>query len=236
MRNLFSLGAGLIFLWNCCAVCGADNELSPQEKAAGWKLLFDGRTTKGWHSFKKTTFPSQGWVVEQGCLKHLDKGGGGDLLSDETFEEFELTWEWKIAPKANSGVKYFVSEKRSSALGHEFQMIDDYQGRDGKPVLNKNCTGSFYDVLPPVKNNTKPAGEWNQSRIVVKGNQVEHWLNGEKVLSYELGSEALQAALSKSKFRAVADFGKRIKGSILLQDHGGEVWFRNIKIRDLSGQ
>ena len=208
------------------------NTLTAAEQQEGWTLLFDGRTADGWHSFKKTTFPAKGWVIEEGCLKHLDKAGGGDLISEGEFEEFDLTWEWKIAPRANSGLKYFVTDKRASALGHEYQMIDDgpNSARGGL-----QATASFYEVVPaPAALKLNPPGQWNQSRVLVRGQHVEHWINGAKVVEYELGSDAIKAAVARSKFKGVADFGTRVKGHILLQDHGGEVCFRSIKLRNLA--
>jgi hypothetical protein len=203
------------------------NELTPQERSTGWKLLFDGKTIKGWRNFKKTTFPQKGWVVEDGWLKHVAKAGGGDIITDEAFDDFELQWEWRMPAKANSGLKYFITEERSEGVGHEYQMIDDSIVNHGKGL-----TASFYDVLPPEKKTAlKPMGEINHSRIVVKGNHVEHWLNGEKVLVYELGSDQVLQAVAKSKFKKVPDFGKKIRGHILLTDHQDEASFRNIKIR-----
>jgi hypothetical protein len=210
------------------------NQLSTQEKADGWKLLFDGQTPRGWHSFKRTSFPTNGWVVEDGWLHCLGKTGG-DVLSDGAYDQFDLQWEWKIEPAGNSGLKYFVLESRSSALGHEYQMLDDEKNPDGKVAQGKHVTASFYDVLKPTAPPpTKPVGEINQSRILVKGNHVEHWLNGVKVLEYECGSQIVKDAVDRSKFGNVPGFGERVKGHLLLQDHHSQVWFRNIKIRDLS--
>ena len=215
------------------AVSGATtNQLTEEEKAGGWKLLFDGTTTHGWHSFKKETFPAKGWLVEDGWLHGLGKGGG-NILSDAEFDQFELQWEWKQAPAGNSGLKYFVLETRNSPLGHEYQMIDDEHASDASHA--KRVTAAFYDVLKPTtKPATKPAGEINQSRVVVKGNHVEHWLNGTKVLEYSCSSEEVKTAIAASKFKNVPGFGDRVKGHFLLQEHGSEVWFRNLKIRDLS--
>jgi hypothetical protein len=211
------------------------NELTPQEKAEGWKLLFDGKTTQGWHSFKKQAFPSHGWVVENGWLHCLGERGG-DLLSDGQYDQFEIEWEWKLEPKGNSGLKYFVLDSRSSAIGHEYQMLDDTLNPDGKLANGKRVTASFYDVLKPtVKPPTRPMGEINQSRVIVKGSHVEHWLNGVKVLEYECGSPELKEAVAASKFKNTPGFGDRVKGHILLQDHESNVWFRSIRLRDLSG-
>jgi hypothetical protein len=230
-------GAFALLLASACLVGGAEaNQLSSEEKAAGWRLLFDGQTAAGWRSFKKHTFPAKGWAVEDGWLHCLGKGGG-DIISEPEFEEFDLQWEWKIGQAGNSGVKYFIIETRPSAIGHEYQMLDDAREPDALRGNGKHVTASFYDVLKPmVALPLKEAGEINLSRILVQGNHVEHWLNGTKVLEYELGSDAVKAAVAQSKFRNVAGFGTRIKGHILLQDHTGEVSFRNIKIRDLSAK
>ncbi len=209
------------------------NLLTEEQKAGGWKLLFDGTTTQGWHSFKKDTFPAKGWDIQDGWLHGLGRGGG-DILSDGEFEQFELEWEWKQAPAGNSGLKYFVLETRSAPLGHEYQMIDDAREADASHA--KRVTAAFYDVLAPTsKPHTKPAGGTNQSRVLVRGHHVEHWLNGEKVLEYSCASDEVKAAVANSKFRNVQGFGERHKGHILLQEHGSEVWFRNLKLRDLSG-
>jgi Domain of Unknown Function (DUF1080) len=210
------------------------NQLTAQETAGGWKLLFDGKTPEGWRSFKKLTFPSKGWVVEDGWLACLGQGGG-DVISTGEYDQFDLEWDWKIAPAGNSGVKYFVLESRNSALGHEYQMLDDSLNADGKTASGKHVTASFYDVLKPtVAPPLKPVGEINRSRIFVQGHHVEHWLNGVKVLEYECGSDVVKAAVANSKFKNTPGFGQCAKGHILLQDHGSQVWFRNIRIRDLS--
>ena len=207
------------------------NQLTAEEKGAGWKLLFDGKTLNGWRGFKKKEPPKQGWAVEDGVLKKVAKEYGGDIITDETFGDFELSWDWKVPPGANNGIKYFITEERSSAIGHEYQMIDD------STVKNpKQRTGSFYDVLPPKDDAPlKPPGEWNNSRVIVRGNHVEHWLNGSKILDYQLGSPQVLGEVAKSKFKDVSGFGTKIKGHILLTDHHDEASFRNIKIRPLSG-
>ena len=220
----------LIFVGATAAWGAALNQLSGDEKAQGWKLLFDGSSTRGWRSFKKDSFPPNRWVVEDGWLHCLGKGGG-EIISDAEFDDFELEWEWKQAPAGNSGVKYFITEMRTSAIGHEYQLIDEERESDAKQANGKRVSASFYDVLKPTKVATRPPGEINQSRILVKGNHVEHWLNGAKVLEYQCGSAALKEAVANSKFKNVPGFGDKIKGHILLQDHHSEVWFRNLKIR-----
>lgn len=220
--------ASLVLCWTC-GLGAAPNELTAQEKTEGWKLLFDGKSTAGWRSFKKDTFPDKGWVVENGSLKKVAGVQGGDIMTTNTFEQFDLRWEWKIPARANNGVKYFITEERGGPIGHEYQMIDD------SVVKNpKQRTASFYDVLPVTEHTAlKPPGEWNQSRILVQGERVEHWLNGVKVLEYELGSEKVKTAVAASKFKDVKGFGERLKGHILLTDHRDEASFRNIKIREL---
>jgi hypothetical protein len=150
------------------------------------------------------------------------------------FDNFEFQWEWRQTPGGNSGVKYFVTETRGSPLGHEYQMIDNEHNDDAKLANGKRVTGSFYDVLQPTGAKIRPMGEINQSRIIVRNAHVEHWLNGDKVLEYECGSDALKAALAKSKFKSTAGFGNKIKGRLLLQDHHSEVWFRNLEILELN--
>jgi len=208
------------------------NQLTSQEKADGWKLLFDGKTGHGWHTFKKQSFPTNGWEAADGWL-HCLGNGGGDIISDADFDNFELEWDWKQAQVGNSGVKYFVLQTRKSPLGHEYQMIDDEREPDAGKADGKRVTAAFYDVLKPSKTPLKPAGEINHSRILVRGNHVEHWLNGEKVLEYECGSDAIKEAVAQSKFKSVEGFGNKVRGHLLLQDHESQVWFRNIKIREL---
>jgi len=212
------------------------NQLTEEDKAGGWRFLFDGKTTQGWHNFK-TNAVSQGWAAEDGWLHCLGKQGGGDIISNSEFDNFDLQWEWKQVSGGNSGLKYFVTETRESPLGHEYQMIDDERNGDAKLAEGKRVTGSFYDVLKPERIDlTKPVGEVNRSRIIVQGNHVEHWLNGAKVLDYSCDSETLKTALQQSKFKNTRGFGQKIKGHILLQDHHSEVWFRNIKIRELPAR
>ncbi len=207
------------------------NALTEKEKREGWQLLFDGKTLNGWRGYRMQGLPETGWEIRDGLLKTVPHARGRELITVRKFNDFELSWEWRIAPAGNNGVKYFVTEDRPAAPGHEYQMIDDEKNPDGK-VGPQRTTASFYDVLAPAADKpTRPAGEWNQSRIIVRGNHVEHWLNGKKVLEYEVGSERVKEALAKSKFRTFPDFGTKIEGHIMLTYHNDECWFRNIKIR-----
>ncbi len=209
--------------------------LTPQEVSQGWKLLFNGKSLDGWRGYNKPDASSTRWRVENGVLT-LPKTDGtdkrGDLISVDTYDRFELAAEWRISLGGNSGIKYFVVEDRPDAVGHEYQIIDDERHPDAK-VGPKRQTSALYDVLAASNRPLRPAGEWNESRIIVRGPTVEHWLNGTKVLSYELGSPELKAAIAQSKFKDVARFGTLLKGHILVQDHGDTVWYRSIKIRPL---
>ena len=213
------------------------NTLTKAETDAGWRLLFDGKTTTGWRAFKKDAFPAKGWAVADGCLQKVATGtgdslGAGDIVTTDTFGDFDLRFEWRISKGGNSGLKYFVTEERSGPIAHEYQVLDDAGHPDAKVGEHRQAS-AFYDVLPPSKTakHLHPVGQFNQSRVLVKGNHVEHWLNGQKVLEYELGSPQLKAAIAKSKFKDVAGFGTKIQGRILLQDHGDEVCYRNVKIQ-----
>lgn len=221
--SLVSLGASVLVLCSASS-CSAGSE------SRDWKPLFEGKSTAAWRGYRDTKFPKTGWIVKDGCLVKVGGEHGGDLVTEAEFDDFELEWEWKLPPKANNGVKYLVTEKRPSAPGHEYQMVDDSTVRDPR-----SKTATFYDVLPlSVKSPVKPPGEWNTSRILVRGNHVEHWLNGIKVLEYELGSPEVKAAVAKTKFKNEPGFGEKIKGRIMLTDHHDEAWYRNIRIRELS--
>ena len=213
------------------------NQLTAAEKKAGWILLFDGKSLNGWHGYKKPDTTGTRWQVEDGLLtvnpgNGTDTRGALDIITAVQFDRFDLTWEWRIAEGGNSGLKYFVLEDLPSAIGHEYQLIDDERHADAKVGPHRQ-TAALYDVLPAQNRPLKPAGQFNQSRIVSNGTTVEHYLNGTRVLQYELDSPALREAIAKSKFKDVARFGKLQNGFILLQDHGDRVWYRNIKIRKL---
>jgi hypothetical protein len=212
----------------------AANKLSKQERRAGWKLLFDGKTTKGWRGYKQKTAPAN-WKVRDGALvMEKTEGVKGDILTVDQYESFELALDWKIAEGGNSGVMYHVLETESAPYrtGPEMQILDNARHPDAKKGKGANRTaGALYDMIEPAKDVTRPAGEWNQARLVVDGSHVEHWLNGEKLLEYEKGGEAWKALVAASKFKDWQGFGESPKGHIDLQDHGDLVAFRNIKLR-----
>jgi hypothetical protein len=210
----------------------APNTLTAAEKAAGWKLLFDGTSTAGWLGLGGKQFPAAGWIVADGTLARTK--GGGDIVTAEAYENFEFAWEWKIAKGGNSGVKYNLPDPKKN-VGFEYQMLDDANHPDGKRGGALHQTAGLYDLLPPAaEKKPNPPGEWNASRIVVAGNKVEHWLNGAKTVEFEIGSEALKAAIAASKYAKIAKFGEKTKSPILLQDHGDEVAFRSLKLRVLE--
>jgi cytochrome c len=210
------------------------NKLSSAEVKAGWKLLFDGKSTKGWRGYKAKAVPSA-WVVQDGALAFDKKEGatGGDLLTRDQYENFELSIDWRVGEGGNSGIMYHVQETEDHPwrTGPEMQVLDNARHRDGKNPLTS--AGSCYGLYAPSKDVTRPVGEWNQARLVVNGPAVEHWLNGEKIVSYEKGSADWDAKVAGSKFKSMPNFGESTRGHIDLQDHGDRVEFRNIKLRVL---
>ncbi len=230
-RPFFALLASVCLVAPALA---ADNQLTAAEKSAGWKLLFDGATFNGWRGYKAKTMPEAGWEIKNGELRTVAKVKGKEIITEQKFTDYELSWEWRVGEGGNNGIKYFVTEERSGAPGHEYQMIDDQKHPDGKMGRHRQ-TASFYDVLPPAADTpSRPGGQWNTSRILVRGNHVEHWLNGKQVLVYELGSEEVKAGLAKSKFKGYPDFGTKITGHIMLTYHNDECAYRNIKLRELK--
>jgi len=240
---------------------GAESSLETQNDhlvQEGWETLFDGETLNGWRGLGREDIPQGHWIVEDGAIRKVASSdvaraedgqpiSGGDLLYDRQFSNFELSFEWKVSTAANSGIKYNVSEEmsvshspRHAALGFEYQVLDDAAHPDAANDPNRWAAG-LYDLIPPSSDaELNTVGEWNTGRIVFNGNRGEHWLNGKKVLEYELGTLMMDRLLATSKWGELGDdthipgFGdRRSSGYIVLQDHGDDVWYRNIKIREL---
>ncbi len=221
------------------------NQLSDREAANGWKLLYDGHTSNGWHGALLTTFPTHGWEYADGVMHVLasagkEESGGGDIVTDSLYSAFDLSFEFKLTPGANSGVKYFVTLSevtKGSAIGLEYQVLDDKLHPDAKLGRNGDRTlASLYDLIPSNKQErfVHPIGAWNTGRIVVlPNNHVVHYLNGVKVLEYERGSKEFKDLVAISKYVIWKNFGEAKEGHLLLQDHGNEVFFRSIKVRRL---
>ena len=199
-----------------------------------WQVLFDGRSTSAWRGFRRNTFPSKCWVVENGLLKTVagcDKSDQVDIITNSKYRNFEFEAEWRVASGANSGIIYLVSEDQDQTwkTGPEMQVLDDTKHADGKNPMTS--AGSLFALIAPAKKTLRPVGEFNKARIVVNNGHVEHWLNGSKVLEYDLGSDALVDLISKSKFKNFPQFARISEGHIALQYHGDDVSFRNIRVR-----
>jgi hypothetical protein len=252
VSNVRSAVAAAAVLLTLAAPRGAaQNTLTAAEKAAGWRLLFDGKTFAGWRGLGYDSVPRAHWKIVDGSIMKIPSGKvalmpdgqpakGGDLMTVDAFGDFEFAFQWKATPGMNSGVKYNVSEEFSiknasnhAALGFEYQVLDDDLNEDNK--IPSHRAGALYDLLVPGNNKTlKPVGQWNSSRIVFKGNHGEHWLNGAKVVDFDLGTERMDAALAASKYKNIKGFADRRVGHIILQDHNEEVYFRDLKIRLLK--
>lgn len=205
--------------------------LTAEEKAAGWKLLFDGKSLAGWRGYKTET-PPKGWRAANREL--IRDGSGGDLMTAEQFDNFELRLEWKISQNGNSGIIYRIGTDGQYpwSTGPEFQILHNAGHKDGASPITS--AGSNYAVNPPIKDVTKAVGEWNEARVIANGNHVEHWMNGVKLLEYEIGSQDWEARVKASKFATMPGYGRVKRGYIALQDHGDVVTYRNIKIRTLT--
>ncbi len=211
------------------------NALTSAEKSAGWKLLFDGKTLDGWRGYK-TEAISAGWKVENGALV-MTVPKSGDLVTKDEFGDFEFSFEWKIVEAGNSGVIYRsgLGDSAPYRTGPEYQVLDNAKASDNKKA--NHLAGSLYDIgEAPAKDVTKPVGEWNTGKIVVRGWHVEHWLNGEKLVDQDLGSAKGKAAIDESKFKGKGweKFASLARGHIALQEHGNAVYFRSLKLRELK--
>ncbi len=223
------------------------NKLTKAEKEQGWILLFDGETFNGWRGLGRDAVPEAHWVIEDDAIHKVESGEvpvqadgqpleGGDLMTIEAFRDFEFKFEWKISLGGNSGIKYNVSEELSTrggpshaALGFEYQLLDDVNHSDNQNITH--LTASLYDMIPAINAPVKPVGEFNTGRIVFNGNHGEHWVNGVKVVDYDLGTARFDTLFQHSKYVRNPDFPEKRAGHIVLQDHSDEIWFRNIKIR-----
>lgn len=244
--RLATMAAALLFQ-SMAALAAETNTLTPQEQAAGWKLLFDGRSTAGWHTYGKKAVTAGSWKIQDGCLvlpagNGRPNGTGGDLVTNTMFTNFEFQFEWRVGPVGNSGVEYLFTEgeKRTanfypgdtgdSPVGFEYQVLDD--APHAKNAANR-LAASIYSLVTPTGKTLRPVGEFNQGRVVVDGNHVEHWLNGRKVAECELGSAELQRIIAGSKYKYYPGVGVKRSTAIALQDHGSEVAYRNLKLREL---
>jgi hypothetical protein len=267
IKTIYSLPIVLIFIVSIFTSCGDKkkdseeneevevaevdvpakvNELSQEEKDEGWKLLFDGKNTEGWRGYNKDSFPSQGWVVEDGAIKVQgtgsgEAGGPGDIIYDEQFKDFELTLEWKVSEGGNSGIFYLAQEIEGEPIytsAPEMQILDNDKHPDARLGTDGNRqAGSLYDLIPAKPQNAKPVGEWNKISILVYRGTVVHNQNGENVVEYHLWTDNWKEMVKNSKFKDWENFlnagGEDKQGFIGLQDHGDDVWFRNIKIKKL---
>jgi hypothetical protein len=250
-----------LLLLGCSSESSGDSETNTQlqpnfltaaEEAEGWRLLFDGESFAGWRGLGRDSIPEGHWIIEEGAIRKVASGDiptaedgqpleGGDILTVDMFTDFELVLEWKVAPRANSGIKYNVSEEMSAAsppvhaaLGFEYQILDDDLHPDAQNGPNRT-TAALYDLLVPGSaKQLRPVGSYNEARVVFRGTHGEHWLNGVLVLEFDIGAPAFDSAFAASKYVPIAGFADKRTGHIVLQDHGDDVWFRNIKIREFS--
>ena len=241
-----------IMLSAAAAPAQTPNQLTAAERAAGWRLLFDGKTFAGWRGLGYDSVPTAHWRIVDGAIEKIASGNvpriadgqpaaGGDLMTTDTFRDFELAFQWRVVPGSNSGVKYNVSEELSlakatnhAALGFEYQVLDDSLNDDNKVPTHR--AGSLYDLVAPNRaKHLRPVGQWNDARIVFRGNHGEHWLNGAKIVEFELGTPRMDSLLAASKYRTIPGFADRRAGHIILQDHGDEAYYRSIRIRELHG-
>jgi len=240
------IAIGLLSLTSCQSEKSKTDQEASEEPTESWEILFDGKTTDGWHVYAQNSVGPK-WTIKEGCLVFEGRAegvpdkfadGGGDLLTDQKYENFELELEWNISEGGNSGIFYLVAEdtayKEAWETSPEMQVLDDERHPDAKKGKDGNHkAGSLYDLIPCQTQAVKPAGEWNQVRIVKNNGHVEHWLNGQKVVEFDLYTPEWDEMINNSKFAELPGFAKATSGHISLQDHDNEVWYRNIKIKAL---
>lgn len=220
-------------------IAQADDHKNKKADSGEWTVLFDGTSTDNFRGYNKETFPDKGWKLEDGCIRVIGKTrGSGDIITKKQYGDFELYWEWKVAKGANSGVMYRVEEVKNQPTyktGPEYQILEDGNHRDGKNT--KTSAAALYALIAcNDKKTLMPVGEWNESRIKMHKNKVQHYLNGELVVEYVWGSDDIKKLIAGSKFKNWKEFMTKEKGHIAFQYHNDDVWFRNIKIKDLSGK
>ena len=198
-----------------------------------WIILFNGDDVSHWRAFNQEEFPFDGWAIENGTLKTIVGGNKVDIITRDVYKDFEFVLEWKVSPAGNSGIFYFATEKGDYIwqTAPEMQVLDNTAHHDGKRKVTS--AGALYDLIPPIEDVSKSVGEFNEARILVDNNRVEHWLNGKKILEFNYGSDELNGLIAKSKFASMPLFANEKTGHIGLQHHGEEVWYRNVKIRKL---
>jgi hypothetical protein len=220
-----------------------DNTLTEREKSEGWKLLFDGKTSTGWMNARTKTFPTSGWEIKEGILvmnpETKKQGGGGDIVTVDKYRNFELIIDFKYTKGANGGIKYFIDTEANNgalaSIGCEYQILDDRNHPDAKAGINGNRTlAGLYDLIAPKNKRDNGADAWNRATIIVNGNKVQHWLNGQMTVEYERGNQAWKDLVATSKFRTSPGFGEVQESRILLQDHGNLVMYKNLKIREIK--
>lgn len=204
-----------------------------------WRVLFAGKSAAAWRGFRRDSFPSKCWTVENGSLKTIagcDEADRVDLVTKRKYQNFELVLEWRVSPGGNSGIIFRVSddEDQTWKTGPEMQVLDDEKHADGKNT--KTSAGSLYGLIAPTGKTLRPVGQYNKARILVRNSRVEYWLNGKQIVKYSLQSERLKSLIAQSKFKDYPRFARNKKGYVALQYHGDEVWYRNIRIRALPAQ